>query len=105
MKRFPWIVYLLIAFLILVLAASPIISVTIAGVVANSHGCRLDEGSVHPCVIGGHDYGETLYTLGVLGWLMLVTLPAGALAFVVWLIVLLVHFANWRRKRGSVPAT
>jgi hypothetical protein len=42
----------------------------------------VDEGSVHPCVINGKDYGQLLYTLGVMGWLMLVTLPAGAFVFV-----------------------
>ena len=47
-------------------------------------------------MINGKDYGQLLYTLGVMGWLMLVTLPAGALAFVLWLIVLIIHRTNWR---------
>jgi hypothetical protein len=58
----------------------------------------VDEGSVHPCVIKGKDYGQLLYTLGMMGWLMLVTLPAGAFAFVLWLIVLLVHRSSWRKR-------
>jgi hypothetical protein len=48
----------------------------------------VDEGSVHPCIINGHDCGELLYDLGVLGWFMLVTLPGGLLAFDSWLILL-----------------
>jgi hypothetical protein len=41
-----------------------------------------------------------LYTLGVLGWLMLVTLPVGALAFTIWLIVLILHLSSWRKRAG-----
>jgi hypothetical protein len=33
-----------------------------------------------------------------MGWLMLVTLPAGAVAFAVWLIVLLLHRCAWRKR-------
>ena len=40
-------------------------------------------------MINGKDYGHLLYTLGVMGWLMLVTLPVGALAFMIWVIVLI----------------
>ena len=61
--------------LIVLVALAPIGSVVACGLIANTYGCKVDEGSVHPCIIGGHDYGELLYSLGVLGWLMLVTLP------------------------------
>lgn len=100
-KKFPWVIYLVVLALIGMVALAPIGSLTFAGVVANSHGCQLDEGSAHPCVIGGKDYGETLYTLGVLGWLMLLTLPAGALALLVWLVVLLVHRSRWKRRQTA----
>jgi hypothetical protein len=98
-KKFPWIIYWILLFLIVVVALSPIGSIVVAGWIASSHGCRLDEGSAHPCVINGKDYGETLYTLGVLGWFMLVTIPAGAIAFLVWLVVLLLHRKAWGKKR------
>ncbi|MDQ6860687.1 MAG: hypothetical protein M3032_05975 [Verrucomicrobiota bacterium] len=97
-KRFPWLIYVAALVVIALITLAPVGSVAFAGLVANSHGCQLDEGSVHPCVIVGKDYGETLYTLGVLGWLMLITLPAGALAFLVWLIIVLVHWRTWRRR-------
>jgi hypothetical protein len=41
---------------------------------------------VHPCIINGQDYGELLYSLGVMGWFMLVTIPGGLVAFAGWLI-------------------
>jgi len=78
---------------------APIASV--CGVIANANGCKVDEGSMHPCVINGKDYGQMLYTLGVMGWFMLLTLPAGALAFGVWLVVLLLHRAAWRKRNRT----
>jgi hypothetical protein len=97
-KRFPWVIYWIVLALILLVALAPIGSVMACGWIANAHGCKVDEGSVHPCIINGKDYGHMLYTLGVMGWLMLVTLPGGALAVMIWLIVLLVHRANWRKR-------
>jgi hypothetical protein len=97
-RRFPWVLYLLALFAIVAFAFAPIGSVMLCAGIANAYGCKVDEGSVHPCIINGHDYGELLCDLGVLGWLMLVTLPAGALAFVFWLIALILHRATWRKR-------
>ena len=69
--------------------------------IANANGCKVDEGSVHPCIINGHDYGELLYDLGVMGWFMLVTLPGGLLAFVSWLILLILHRVAWRKRLSA----
>lgn len=100
-KRFPWILYWIVLMLIVLVALAPIGSVVACAWIANSHGCKVDEGSVHPCIIGGHDYGELLYSLGVLGWLMLVTLPGGLFAFITWLIVLILHWASWRKRSAA----
>ena len=99
-KRFPWVPYCIVLGLIVIVALAPIGSVIACGVIANAHGCRVDEGSVHPCIINGKDYGQTLYTLGVMGWFMLVTLPAGAFAFALWLVILLLHRSTWRKRPG-----
>ena len=101
-KRFPWTLYWIVLVLIVLVALAPVGSVVACGLIANAHGCRVDEGSVHPCVINGKDYGHLLYTLGVIGWLMLVTLPAGAFVFVLWLTVLIFHRANWQRRTVSI---
>src|SRR5215471_5704220 len=101
-KRFPWVPYWIVLVLILLVALSPIGSVVACGWIANAHGCKVDEGSVHPCIINGKDYGHMLYTLGVMGWLMLATLPLGALAFMIWLIVLVLHRARWRKKTAEI---
>jgi hypothetical protein len=100
-KRFPWLWYFLALFIIGAFAFAPIGSVMLCAGIANAYGCKVDEGSVHPCIINGHDYGEFLYSLGVMGWFMLVTLPGGFFAFVGWLILFIVHRAS-RRRRMSV---
>ena len=68
-KCFPWIPYWIVLVFIVLVALAPVASVVACGLIANAYGCRVDEGSVHPCVIDGKDYGQLLYTLGVLGWL------------------------------------
>ena len=60
------------------------LSVAIATGVADSHGCELNEGNVHPCIIGGVDYGGFLYNLGVFGWFFLCSVPLGIVGFIVW---------------------
>jgi hypothetical protein len=55
-------------------------------------------GSAHPCIINGQDYGELLYSLGVMGWFMLVTIPGGLVAFASWLIFLVLHRVAWRKR-------
>ena len=97
-KRFPWILYWIVLVLIVLFAFAPMGSVVACGLIANANGCKVDEGSAHPCMINGQDYGHLLYTLGVLGWLMLVTLPGGLVAFVIWLIILIIHRETWRRR-------
>src|SRR5207244_8627933 len=93
-KRFPWILYWIVLVLIVLVTFAPVGSVVACGLIANAHGCRVDEGSVHPCVINGKDYGQLFFTFGVMGWLMFFTLPAGAFAFVLCLFVLLFIRAN-----------
>ena len=63
-KRFPWILYWIVLVLIVLVALAPVGSVVACGLIANAYGCRVDEGSVHSCVINGKDYGQLLYTLG-----------------------------------------
>ena len=95
-KRFPWLIYWVLLALIVIAALAPIGSVVTCAWIANAHGCKVDEGSVHPCIINGKDYGQMLYTLGVMVWLVLVTLPAGALTFAIWIVGLVLHRARWR---------
>ena len=92
----PLVIHAIVIFGILLVAFAPVISVAVAGGIANANGCDLDEGSVHPCIVNGRDIGSTLYTMGVLGWFMLATIPLG-LALVVLYIAVVVGFTIARR--------
>jgi hypothetical protein len=103
-KRFPWIWYLLALLPIAAFTFAPVASVMLCSWIANTHGCKVDEGSVHPCIINGHDYGELLYQLGVMGWFMLVTIPGGLVAFASWLILLVLHRIAWQKRiSAAIP--
>jgi hypothetical protein len=76
---------------ILLFALSPLIAVLCSATVADWAGCRVDEGGIYPCVIGGKDYGDSLAFLFVLGWLSFITIPLGVAAVCIWFIVLVIR--------------
>jgi hypothetical protein len=75
----------------------PMISVFVAAVIASAWGCPLDEGGAHPCVVLGLDIGGLLYSMGVMGWLFIVTLPTGLIALVVLLVAVMIGALVKRR--------
>jgi hypothetical protein len=81
-----WILGILGLVVIVLFTTAPVISVSIAGAIASANNCQLDEGSVHTCMVNGRDLGQTLYSMGVLGWFMLVTIPVGLVVLVVYLV-------------------
>ncbi|AMA44937.1 hypothetical protein APT63_04510 [Pseudomonas sp. 22-AL-CL-001] len=82
-------------------AAAPLLLAIGAGTMASQFGCQVDEGSPHACWILGWDAGPTFYRLGVMGWYMLVTLPAGAMlmlgATALLVVQLVRHWGSARR--------
>jgi hypothetical protein len=97
--RYRWIVHALILLAIFVIGFGPWVLVAGAGLVADSNGCQLDEGGPHPCIINGTDYGETLYSLGLMGWVGLATCPLSILLVAIYLGVLLVLYLVRRNKQ------
>lgn len=82
----------------LVIGLLPIFSVLIASFAANAFGCDLNEGSIHACVVMGADIGGTLYTMFVMGWLGLISLPIAAFGVLGLLILGLISaIKNLRR--------
>ncbi len=67
---------------IILYAIAPILSVIIAGTIANANGARLDEANAYPCIIWGFDIGGILAFMCVMGWFMLVTIPTGVLGLI-----------------------
>lgn len=101
-RALPWI-YGVSLVVIVAFALFPVGLVAVAGVIADSAGCRVNEAGANPCVIAGVDFGRALYTMLVLGWLMLVTIPAGGFLLAAWVVALLVHLAVivFRRRRAA----
>ncbi|MBI1383688.1 MAG: hypothetical protein GC150_02075 [Rhizobiales bacterium] len=95
MRRFRF-----IAGLILFLALLPVFSVLIASALAGTYDCTLHEGFPNPCRIGGLDWGNTLYSMFVMGWLALATLPIAALVVVLWLAFEIAAYVRRRRQRA-----
>ena len=76
---------LFILCVVTVIAWAPLAGVLAGAALSSAFDCRVDEGSVHPCVVGGIDLGSFLNLLTVSGWLMLGLWPVMLLTLVVWL--------------------
>ncbi|KQT48317.1 hypothetical protein ASG47_08160 [Devosia sp. Leaf420] len=102
--RFPWLRYILVLIVILLIALGPVISVIISSSVASANGCNLNEGGVNVCMVGGTDMGDMLYTMFVMGWFGLLTLPLGFGAVIVWIVIVTTHRIAWgRHQKGIQP--
>jgi hypothetical protein len=95
-KTFRWIIGSL-----LLACSLPLCGLLLAGTLANVLGCTLNEADVHPCSILGVPIGPVLYALSALGWLMILSLPLGAVALVTWIGAESVGFVR-KRMEGSV---
>jgi hypothetical protein len=85
---------------LLLICLLPLMSMAVAEFIAQVYGCKLDLAGVHPCVVGGSDIGQTLLTLGMMGYFLFVTMPAVVAVIAAWIIVELIR---WVRVR-SAPA-
>ena len=94
--RMIWALAMILAF-----GALPVVSLLLAVLFATAFGCQLDEGSVHPCVVLGLDFGGLLYPMAVGGWFVMFTIPLAGLALLVWLIVLVVLLVRRRYRRAD----
>lgn len=86
----------------LLVCAAPLICVLLASAIAHSRGCELNEGFANPCVIAGVDWADTLYTMFVSGWLLMLTAPIAVLLALAWIVAEIITFV--RRRRGRTEA-
>lgn len=100
-RKFPWWIYVVALLVILALALWPVASVALAGWIAETNACRLDEGSIHPCLINGEDWGPTLYSMFVMGWFMLATIPLGGIGLLILALVFIIHLVAHSRRRPA----
>lgn len=96
-----FLIHTFVTILILLLGASPIIVALIAGTIADANGCELHEGFVNPCIINGKDWGQDLYTMGMLGFFAIGTLPIGVGAAVIYLVIVLIVALVRRARRAK----
>ena len=91
-------------FAILLFTCWPVLSVVAASSIATMQGCALNEGNPQPCSIVGMDVSGLLYSMGVMGWYGLATVPLGALALLIWLLLALgMLMRHWRARGSSNP--
>jgi hypothetical protein len=86
--------------LIILFALVPFGSAILGSAIANSAGCTLNEAGAHSCILHGHDYGETLYRMGMGFWMFIFTVPLAEFACLLWVVVLVIHLLIRRRRRG-----
>ena len=71
----------------------PTLAVFVTFVAVAATGCEVNEAATHPCVVAGHDIGETLYDGLIMVFLAGPTLPFAIGAIIVWIV--------WRRRSAS----
>jgi hypothetical protein len=105
-RKFPWLVYWVIFAVIILAAAVPMFASSMAEVIARDNGCLLtDSGTDGACVDGnGNDLRPLISNLMLWGWMMILILPFGFIAALLWLIVLVIHYFVWRSGRTRVPS-
>ena len=69
-----------------VLAWLPAACLAATVLVTVATGCRVDEGSVHACVVAGHDIGDALYAGLLTVWLVALAVPFMIVTGVLWAI-------------------
>lgn len=84
--------------LALLVCLSPLLSMAAADIIGNLYGCNVDLTGPHPCVVGGRDIGQTLLTLGMMGYFLMATLPIAAGVACVWVIVEIIAWVMRRRR-------
>ena len=93
-------IFRLVMLSLLLLTLIPLISIGAAEVMAHVYSCNLDLASAHPCMVGGEDIGEDLFTLGMMGWFLFATLPITLALAAFWIVV---EIVRWVKVRRAVP--
>lgn len=81
----------------ILLAALPLLSMVAAETIARLYGCTLDLAAPKPCMAGGEDIGQGLFTLGMMGWFLFATLPVLLALVLAWILTELVYRYVYRR--------
>jgi hypothetical protein len=77
----------------------PVFGLLAMSALAALSGCRVHEGAIPDCMLGGQKIGGLLYGLGMGGWFMLVSLPIALLGVVILALTLLIALVRRGRRR------
>jgi hypothetical protein len=97
-RRFPWPLYWVLFALIGIIGILPLFTTIFAAAISDANGCTISESLLNPCIINGQDWGYWLQFGGMSFLYIFVTFPAALVLVIVWLIVLLVHRAGFKRR-------
>ncbi|HLO22427.1 MAG TPA: hypothetical protein VK193_03265 [Methyloceanibacter sp.] len=93
-------IFVILLILVLLVALGPaLIAVASQEIAEVVIGCQVDLNRVIPCVIGGKDYGQTFYDLGFLIWYSYLSIPAGGVLLVIWLVAAVITFIVSRARK------
>jgi hypothetical protein len=85
-----------------VVGFAPFVCLLIGLALASATGCQMSEGGMEHCVLWGHDFGRLIYTLTMMGWVMLLTSPLMLISVIGWIVI---GVTALRRARAAPPAT
>lgn len=69
--------------IILFLALSPLVPVILASIGGLCLSCQVNEAGSNNCIRWGIDFGETLSTMMMMGWLLIYTIPLGGISLLI----------------------
>ena len=99
-RRFPWPVYIVLFALIVLIAFLPLFSFASSFFLIDLWHCTVNEASSY-CEQGGADAGYWVQFLSFSFLYVFVTWPLAFVLALVWLIVMLIHRANFRRHNPA----
>jgi hypothetical protein len=85
------------------IAVLPIISVLLASLGANVFECNINEGGTSPCPTVFGDMGEVLTFMGIFGWFVFYTVPAGLCGVLVGIILLVISLFRGKKPVPVQP--
>jgi hypothetical protein len=90
---------------LVIYTCGPLLSAWLASAIASGSGSNLNEATVHPCIIWGHDFGGVVYDMFVIFWAALITVPTGILAIVVYSTFLVMKTLRQKPNHTAEPAS
>jgi hypothetical protein len=103
--RTIFIIFIVLLVLILVFALWPAVVSMVPPAIAQAFGCETDFNRAIPCVIGGTDWGQTIYEYQLVGYLLLYTVPVGGVALAIWLAAAFVAWLIYLIRRGRTQSS